>query len=214
MKKSLLIIGAGPGLSCSVAEKFASEGFSIKLISRSAVNLERIKRKLESQRIEVAFSTADAGSTTQLIESIKTLSVGMAGFDVVLYNAAVVKAGDIMAENPEVLTREFTVNVANALGALQATYEGLKQHKGAFLLTGGGLGVNPSAAYGSLSIGKAGVRSLAYQLHDRLKEDGIYVGLLTVAGLINPDSETHSPALLANLYWKLYSERSEVEIHQ
>lgn len=214
MKKSLLIIGAGPGLSSSVAEKYASEGFSIKLISRSAVNLERIKRKLEAQGIEVAFSAADAGIITQLNESIKTLSVGRTGFDVVLYNAAVVKAGDIMEETPEVLTREFTVNVANALGVLQATYNGLKQNKGAFLLTGGGLGVHPSAAYGSLSIGKAGVRSLAYQLHERLKADGIYVGLLTIAGLINPDSETHSPALLADLYWKLYSERSDVEIHQ
>jgi short-subunit dehydrogenase len=214
MEKSLLIIGAGPGLSSSVAERFASEGFSVKLISRSAVNLERIKRKLETEGIDVAFSTADAGSATQLKESIKTLSVGTTGFDVVLYNAAVVRAGDIMEESPENLTREFTINVANALGSLQATYEGLKQKKGTFLLTGGGLGVSPSAAYGSLSIGKAGVRSLAYQLHDRLKADGIYVGLLTVAGLINPGSETHSPALLADLFWKMYSERSEVEIHQ
>ncbi len=214
MKKSLVIVGAGPGLSSSVAEKFASEGFSIKLVSRSAVNLERLKRKLEARGIDIAFSTADAGSITQLNESIKTLSVGTSGFDVVLYNAAVVKARDIMEESPEELTREFTINVANALGTLQATYEGLQKNKGAFLLTGGGLGVNPSADYGSLSIGKAGVRSLAYQLHDRLKKDGIYVGLLTVAGFINPDSETHSPALLADLFWKLYSERTEVEIHQ
>ncbi|UFH57269.1 SDR family oxidoreductase [Spirosoma sp. KNUC1025] len=214
MKKSLLIIGAGPGLSSSVAEKFASEGFNIKLVSRSAVNLERIKRKLEAQGIDVAFSTADAGSATQLRESIQTLSIGSSGFDVVLYNAAVVKARDIMDESPEELTREFTVNVANALSVLQATYEGLKHTKGAFLLTGGGLGINPSADYGSLSIGKAGVRSLAYQLHERLKADGIYVGLLTVAGFINPDSETHAPALLADLFWKLYAERTEVEIHQ
>lgn len=214
MKKTLLIVGAGPGLSSSVAEKFSSEGFTIKLISRSAVNLERLKRKLEGRGIDVAFSAADAGSVTQLRESIQTLSIGSSGFDAVLYNAAVVKARDIMDESPEELTREFTVNVANALGTLQATYEGLKQNKGAFLLTGGGLGVSPSAAYGSLSIGKAGIRSLAYQLHDRLKEDGIYVGLLTVAGFINPDSETHSPALLADLFWKMYAERADVEIHQ
>lgn len=214
MKKSLLIIGAGTGLSSSVAEKFASEGFSIKLISRSAVNLERIKRKLEAKGINVAFSAADAGSATQLRKSIQALSIGSSGFDVVLYNAAVVKARDIMEESPEELTHEFTVNVANALSVLQATFEGLKQNKGAFLLTGGGLGVTPSAAYGSLSIGKAGVRSLAYQLHERLKADGIYVGLLTVAGLINTDSETHSPTLLADIFWKMYSEQAEVEIHQ
>ena len=213
MKKSLLIIGAGPGLSRSVAERFAREGFRISLISRNAANLGKIKEGLEAQGIEVAYAAADAGNAAQLKESIQALSEGTSGFDVVLYNAAVVKALDIMDEDPQVLTHEFSINVSNALTSIQAAYEGLRQKKGAFLLTGGGLGVTPAAAYGSLSIGKAGVRSLAYQLHDRLKDEGIYVGLLTVAGFINPDSPTHSPELLASLYWKMYTERSQVEIH-
>ena len=213
MKKSLLIIGAGPGLSQSVAERFAKEGFTINLISRNATNLEKIKSGLQARGIEVAYATADAGNAGQLKEAIKSLST-QHGFDVVLYNAAVVKALDIIEENPEVLVSDFTINVANALTVMQITHESLKQNKGAFLLTGGGLGVSPAAAYGSLSIGKAGVRSLAYQLHDRLKDEGIFVGLLTVAGFINPDSETHSPEHLANLFWGMYSERTEVETHQ
>jgi short-subunit dehydrogenase len=214
MKKSILIIGAGQGLSLGVAEKFAKENFSISLISRSATNLEKIKKDLESKGIEVTYATADAGNTAQLDEAVKTLSDRVSGFDAVLYNAAVVKAKDIMEESVADLTHEFTINVGNAVQSLQAGYSGLKQKQGAFLLTGGGLGVNPMAAYGSLSIGKAGLRSLAYQLHDRLKDEGIYVGLLTVAGFINPESATHSPAVLAGLFWKLYTERTEVEIHQ
>ncbi len=214
MKKSILIVGAGPGLSRSVAKKFGAEGFSISLISRNATNLEKIKNGLEAEGIEISYAAADAGHATGLKEAIQTLAAGKPGFDAVLYNAAVVKALDIMEEEPEILVSEFTINVANALTSLQATYEGLRQNKGVFLLTGGGLGVNPAAAYGSLSIGKAGVRSLAYQLHDRLKSEGIYVGLLTVAGLINPESETHSPELLANLFWKMYVERADVEIKQ
>ena len=214
MKKSLLIIGAGPGLSRSVAERFAREGFRISLISRNAANLGKIKEGLEAQGIEVAYVAADAGNAAQLKESIQTLSEGTSGFDVVLYNAAVVKELDIMDEDPQVLTHEFSINVSNALTSIQATYEGLRQKKGAFLLTGGGLGVTPAAAYGSLSIGKAGVRSLAYQLNERLKGEGIYVGLLTVAGFINSYSPTHSPELLASLFWKMYTERSQVEIHQ
>jgi len=213
MKKSLLIIGAGPGLSQSVAQRFAKEGFTINLISRNAANLEKIKNELQTQGIEVAYATADAGNAGQLNEAIHSLST-QHGFDAVLYNAAVVKALDIIEEDPEVLVSDFTINVANALTVLQTTHESLKQNKGAFLLTGGGLGVSPAAAYGSLSIGKAGVRSLAYQLHDRLKDEGIYVGLLTVAGLINPESETHSPELLAGLFWGMYRERTQVENHQ
>ena len=214
MKKSVLIIGAGFGLSLGVAEKFSAEGFSINLISRNRENLERVKQHLNAKGIQVDYAIADAGNTEELGRAIRELSEWNSGFDAVLYNAAVLKEEDILEETSETLTKEFTINVANALHALQSTYERLKQKQGAFLLTGGGLGINPSHAYGSLSLGKAGLRNLAYQLNERLKEDGIYVGLLTVAGFINPDSETHSPKVLADLFWKMYTERTAVEYKQ
>lgn len=214
MSKSIVIIGAGPGLSNAVAEKFAAEGFTINLISRNQNNLEKIKQQLNAKGIEVAYAVADAGNAQQLSEAIAALSKSQSGFDAVLYNAAVLKAKDILEETSETLTQEFTINVANALHVLQLTYEGLRQKQGTFLLTGGGLAIHPSPDYGSLSIGKAGIRSLAYQLHDRLKEEEIYVGLLTVAGFIKPDSITHSPSILAELFWNLYKERTAVEFQQ
>jgi len=214
MKKSILIIGAGTGLSTGIAEKFGAEGFVISLISRNAANLENIKNELSAKGIEVNYAVADAGNAEQLTAAINGLTVQSEGFDAVLYNAAVLKAKDIMEESSAILVEDFTINVANAFHSLKVTYPALRKKKGAFLLTGGGLGVSPSADYGSLSIGKAGVRSLAFQLNERLGDEGIYVGLLTVAGFINPQSETHSPAVLAKLFWKLYTERSTVEIHQ
>ncbi|GAA4154263.1 hypothetical protein GCM10022217_11080 [Chryseobacterium ginsenosidimutans] len=214
MEKSILIIGAGPGLSRGVAEKFAKEGFAINLVSRNQDNLEKIKQELNAKDINVKYAVADAGKADQLTKAVAALSDGNSGFDAVLYNAAVLKAKNIVEETSETLTQEFTINVANALHTLQLTHAGLKQKKGAFLLTGGGLAINPSAEYGSLSIGKAGIRSLAYQLHDQLKDDGIYVGLLTVAGFILPDSETHSPEILADLFWNLYNEGTAVEFEQ
>ncbi|TRW27561.1 SDR family NAD(P)-dependent oxidoreductase [Flavobacterium zepuense] len=214
MSKSILIIGTGSGLSQGVAEKFAAQGFTVSLISRNAQNLENIKQQLNAKGIEVTYAAADAGNAQQLSTAITNLSEFNSGFDVVLYNAAVLKAKDIFEETSASLTEEFTINVANALHSLQMAYPGLKQKQGAFLLTGGGLSVNPSADYGSLSIGKAGLRSLAYQLHERLKQDNIYVGLLTVAGFIKPESPTHSPAVLADLFWNLYNERTAVEFQQ
>jgi short-subunit dehydrogenase len=214
MKKSILIIGAGPGLSLGVAEKFAAEGFAINLISRNQNNLEKMKQELHAKGIDAAYAVADAGNANQLDEAINSLSQNQSGFDVVLYNAAVLKSKDILEETSESLVHDFTINVANALHVLQLTHAGLKQKKGALLLTGGGLAIHPSADYGSLSIGKAGIRSLAYQLNEKLATDGIYVGLLTVAGFIKPDSETHSPSVLADLFWKLYKERTVIEFQQ
>lgn len=214
MKKSILIIGAGQGLSQKVAEKFAAEGFSINLISRSKENLEKIKQELKIKNIDIDYANADAGNADQLTQAIKSLPDFKKGFDAVLYNAAVLKATDILEETSESLSQDFAVNVANALHTLQINFDGLKQKKGAFLLTGGGFALHPSADFGSLSIGKAGLRNLAFQLHERLKEYDIYVGLLTVAGFIKSDSDTHSPALLADLYWNLYNNRNAIEIQQ
>lgn len=80
------------------------------------------------------------------------------------------------------------------------------------LLTGGTLALTPYAPYGSLSLGKAGIRNLAQQLHARLKADGIYVGTLTIAGGVDRDSPTHSPALLADLFWQMAQDRTTVEV--
>ncbi|RZJ72553.1 SDR family NAD(P)-dependent oxidoreductase [Flavobacterium sp.] len=211
--KTIAIIGAGTGLSQAVAETFSKHGFALRLISRNAQNLEKLASQLKADGIDVDFASADAGNSQQLSQALKKLEPST-GFDVVLYNAAALKAKDILEETSETLTRDFEVNTAGALNAIQTTYNGLKATKGAFLLTGGGLALTPSPDYGTLSIGKAGLRSLAFQLHDRLKPDGIYVGLLTVAGFIDAESETHSPELLAKLFWQLYEQRAQVEFHK
>ncbi|MFG4003278.1 SDR family NAD(P)-dependent oxidoreductase [Flavobacterium aquidurense] len=212
-KKSILIVSAGSGLSLSVAEQFGNEGFAVGLISRNPEKLKNLKEYLDAKGIESYTAAGDAGNAEDLTNAIQTLGEYLGGFDVVHYNAAVVKAQDILAESSESLTKEFTVNVANALHTLQITYSDLKQKQGALLLTGGGLALTPSADYGSLSIGKAALRSLAYQLHSRLKIENIHVGLLTVDGLIDPASKTHSPEELAKLFYALYLDRSIVEIH-
>lgn len=213
IKKSILIVSAGSGLSLSVAEQFGNEGFAVGLISRNPEKLKSLKEYLDVKGIESYTAAGDAGNAEDLTNAIQTLSEHLGGFDVVHYNAAVVKTQDILEESSESLTKEFTVNVANALHVLQISYPNLKQKQGALLLTGGGLALKPSPDYGSLSIGKAGLRSLAYQLHSRLKVDNIHVGLLTVDGLIDPASKTHSPEELAKLFYTLYLDRSIVEIH-
>lgn len=212
MKKSILIIGAGPGLSQGIAEKFGSAGFSVSLISRNVTNLENLKKDISQSGTEVNYAVADAGNAEELKQAISTLTESTGGFDVVLYNVVVVTQKDILEENAVDLAREFTLNVAHALVSLQATYSSLKERKGVFLLTGGGFAYHPNAQYGSLSLGKASLRNLAYQLNERLKTEGIFAGLVSVAGQISKESTTHSPAILAEDFFKLYQERNVAEI--
>jgi short-subunit dehydrogenase len=212
--KSILIIGAGTGLSLGVARKFGKQGFKVGLISRSINNLEKIAETLKAESIQCYYADTDVRNTESLKQAILKLRNDMGSFDILFYNVADVKAKDILEETGASLIDDFSRNVAAALDTYLLVQNDLKEKQGAFLISGGGFALFPSADYGSLSISKAGIRSLALQLHERLKTDNVYVGLLTIANIISESSPTHSPNILAERFWNLYQERAIAEEQQ
>jgi NADP-dependent 3-hydroxy acid dehydrogenase YdfG len=63
------------------------------------------------------------------------------------------------------------VNIGGALVAAQAVAPKMeKQNSGAILLTGDGFALAPSLDFLSISIGKAGIRALAYGLFEPFRE--------------------------------------------
>ncbi len=214
MAKVLLIIGAGPGLSMAAAKKFGREGFTVGMISRSEQKLKSYVKQLSAAGVKSDYAAADAGDTTSLKSAIKTIREKLGLVDVLLYNAVDARLKHIMDESAEDLTNGFQISVAGALTAVQQLHADLKQNKGAVLFTGGGTALYPVPEMGTISLGKAGLRSLAHQLHKALKEDGIYAGTLTITGMIDPASDKHSPDILAEKFYGLYKKRAEAEMKQ
>jgi short-subunit dehydrogenase len=212
MKKNLIIVGMGPGLSIGIAEKFGQNGFSIGMISRNEEKLKGIQKDLSLKGITSDFATADAYDASQVETAVKQLNERMGGTDVLIYNAAALKMKALLSETATELNDDFKISVSNAYVATQAILPALKDRKGAILLTGGGFAVQPSAQFGSLSLGKAALRSLAYMLNDSLNPEGVFVGTVTINGYIQHSSTTHSPAILAEKYWELFTNRSTIEI--
>ncbi|PTT01860.1 short-chain dehydrogenase [Pedobacter sp. HMWF019] len=212
MSKSILIIGAGEGLSTAVAEKFGEQGYGIGLISRNLENVKALSKKISRLGYNTKFATADAGNAVSLVQAIKAIKEQLGSIDVLLYNAAAVKAQDIMTETSESLSHDLLVNAGGALDAVKFLREDLKQANGSVLITGGGLANHPHPLYGSISVGKAAIRNLALQLHERLKDEGIYVGTLTINNMITPDSATHTPQMVAEQFWKLFTEKNTAEL--
>ncbi|ASA21609.1 SDR family NAD(P)-dependent oxidoreductase [Paenibacillus donghaensis] len=50
--KTIVIIGAGPGLGLSLAKKFGGNGFNVAAISRNSTKLEIIVSELQKLKIE------------------------------------------------------------------------------------------------------------------------------------------------------------------
>lgn len=211
MRKSILIIGAGEGLSLATAEKFGQEGFTIGLINRDADKAKAMSDQLDKKGISVYTAQADATDEKALGAAIIALKAKLGTIDILLYNAAALKQKDILEVEAQEFLEDFQVNVAAALKSVQLSLPYLKESKGAILLTGGGLATHPSPKNGTLAIGKAGIRNLALQLNERLKADDIYVGTLTITAKVSPDSKIHNPIALARAYWEMIQERSQAE---
>lgn len=212
MGKSIIIIGAGPGLSRAVAEKFGKNGYFVGLISRNEQKLQKMATELNSKKIQTFYYKADAYDRAQLEKALNKLSLKFGGVSVLFYNVAPARKKDLFQETVPDLIDDFRLTVGHGLFATQLLYNDLKASSGSVLFTGSGFASFPQHEFGSLSLSKAGIKSLTKQLYKALKPDGIYVGTLTIRGYIEAGSKTHSPEILAEKFWEMHQERSRAEV--
>lgn len=210
-KPLVVIVGAGPGVSAGVARKFGNEGYRVVLAARKIESLERYTKELSELGIEAYGIQADAADTLSLTSAFAQIKQQYGTPDVLVYNAAVISQVKPTALSEAQLIDEFKVNVVGALTSVQQVIDDLIERKqGSILFTGGGFAVAPAASYSSLSIGKAGIRSLAYTLSEELQPHGIFVGTVTIAGYVAKDS-FYDPDAIAEQFWILHNNKSDIE---
>lgn len=81
-----------------------------------------------------------------------------------------------------------------------------KRGKGTLLFTGGGAGLDASPVWASLSVGKAALRSLVFNLHAELAPVGIHAATVTVAGAVGGGSPNLEPQVIAEHFWHLHQQ--------
>jgi short-subunit dehydrogenase len=211
-KKLIVVVGAGPGVGNHVAKRFGANNFRVVLVSRNQDALDQYVKELSSEGIETYAVAADAASPASLTEAFDQIKKNYGTTDVLVYNAAVLKGGKPTSLTAESLVAHYQVDVAGALHcALQVIPEQVEQKAGTILFTGGTFALYPMADYAALSIGKAALRNLAFTLAEELKPQGVFVGTVTIGGIVAPG--THfAPELIAEKYWELYEKREQHEI--
>lgn len=212
MNKGIIIIGMGKGLSLGIAKKFGAEGYEVGMISRNEDSLKSYQAALSTLDITSFYATADVSNEAELINALQKLKDTMSTITILQYNAVDYRMVHVLEETAETLTNGFKISVANALTAVKFLLPTLEENKGAVLFTGGGTANYPYAGMSSISLGKAGIRNLTFQLNDALKEKGIFVGTVTICNMISEDSPTHSSTLLATKFWELHELQKEVEL--
>ena len=207
MNKTAVVIGAGSGLGFGLAKKFKNEGFKVVLVARNEHSLKEMTEQLGE---DVFYKTADASDATNLKKTIEEIKNEFGTPEVVLYNVGITSP-DSDNLTTETLVEHFKADVAGAYTTATCfSDDKFSEKKGAIIFTGGGLAMYPANGFIPLSIDKAALRTLAYILHDKYKNQGIFIGIVEVCGTIN-GSPYFSADNIAESYWRMYLNRDKCE---
>lgn len=226
MTKTIVVVGFGPGVSTAVAEKFGGEGYAVALVARTEAKLAAGVEALRAKGVTAAAIPADAGDPASIRGAIRKAREALGPIGVVHWNAYSGGAvRDLLAVDPAALPGVFDVALVGLLSAVQEALPDLKAAgDGAVLVTNGAFGeINPMIDAFALMLREMGVplgnaakAKLVGLLSARLKDEGVYVGEVTIAGVVrgtgpeSPGMPTLDPADIAGMFWTLFKGRDEV----
>jgi len=196
-------IGTGPGMGMSTASRFARGGFDLVLASTNTAKLEPLATELRrstGRNVEtVSLDATDATAVQHLADRLADR------VEVIHYNAALLGKTGIAETSVQDFDRHLEVDITGAFSAIRSFAPGMQaRRKGTILLTGGGYSLAPSADYLALSIGKAGIRSMAQALFKPLAANGVHIATLTVTRGVTAGSS--DATAVAEGFWQLHSE--------
>lgn len=206
--KTIVIVGAGPGLGLTIAKTFGSNGFRVALIARRKESLDQMVAILRSFAIESKGFVADVMDEQSIIKAFSLVKTEYGSVDVLEYSPINMEFIPPSQITTAIAKRTFEFQVLGAIASVQQVLPDMINKKdGAILLTGGRSSIIPMPMIGSLSLMAASLRNYAYILNEELAEKGIYSGTVTICCQITPEITDR----IAALYWDMYQKRNRVE---
>jgi NAD(P)-dependent dehydrogenase (short-subunit alcohol dehydrogenase family) len=206
--KIALIVGAGAGLSASLARLFAREGIGVALAARSIEKLGALCAETDARAFACDATNADE---VERLFGLVEREIGVP--DIVVYNAS----GRARGALPDLVPAEVAQAIAvSAFGGFlvgqQAVQRMLPRQHGAILFTGASASVKGYPQSAPFAMGKFALRGLAQSMARELAPQGIHVAHFVIDGGIRsatraepaerPDSML-DPDAIALSYWNV-----------
>ncbi len=173
--QSALIVGAGSGLSASLARAFARAGMRIALAARDAGKLAALAKEVSG--------TAHACDASKRAEVEKLFDALDPAPDVVVYNASYRTRGPLIDLDPAEVEKSLTVSAfAGFLVGQAAARRMLPRGHGAILFTGASASLKGYAQSAPFAMGKFALRGLAQSMARELSPQGIHVAHFAIDG--------------------------------
>jgi len=212
--KTALIVGAGEGLSASLARLFARERMRVALAARRTDKLAELCGDIGAR----AYA-CDASEPNEVKRLFSEVEKDIGAPDVVVYNASARARGPFVELVAEDVERTLAVSAFGGfLVSQQAVQRMLPKKHGAVLLTGASASIKGYAQSAPFAMGKFALRGLAQSMARELAPHGIHVAHFVIDGAIRnpgrvepadkPDSMLDPEAIAASYLHVLRQPRS------
>lgn len=190
--RTALIVGAGSGLSASLARLFAREGsLRVGLAARDAEKLTGLCRELPGG-FALPCDAAEPDEVATLFA--RAAEAFGAPPDVVVYNPSARLRGPLVDLDPAAVARALAVTAFGGFLVAQAAAKGmLPRGKGAILFTGASASVKGYPGSAPFAMGKFGLRGLAQSVARELQPKGIHVAHFVIDGAIRNPGRAEPP---------------------
>jgi short-subunit dehydrogenase len=223
------VFGAGPGLGRAVAHRYAREGYDVVLVARRRQPLDVFAQDLVDGGASTRVITADLSDTEAVPALADQIRATVGDLDA-LYYAPTPKDGFVPAATltPQ-RARGFMPLAVYSLVALVQQFlpHMLDRGNGAILTAQGASSLRGLPNLSGPGPAQAAQRNYLQSLHAEMADQGIYVGMLYIAAIIE-NSAFHSeaadtggagrnwgptvnPAHLADLLWNMHRTKAPAE---
>jgi NAD(P)-dependent dehydrogenase (short-subunit alcohol dehydrogenase family) len=187
--KTALIVGAGEGLSASLARLFAKQGIRIALAARKIEKLGALCGETGARAF--ACNAAEPEEVERLFGLVER---EIAAPDLVVYNASGRARGAFVELVPADVQNAIAVSAFGGfLVAQQAAKRMLPNKHGAILFTGASASVKGYAQSAPFAMGKFALRGLAQSMARELSPQGIHIAHFVIDGGIRSAVRTEAP---------------------
>ncbi len=195
----ILVVGAGPGVSGSVARRFADAGHDVALLGQDQQVLDDLVADLEPRGVAVGHAVANVTDEQATREVVRRFGAHTGRIDVLHFNPSAYREKDPL----ELTVPELLEDVALGVGALLTVVQAARPHMSAgarISVTGSMAADEPWAGAASLGVQKAGVRNLVLSLDQALAPAGIRAVSVTVRGTLAREG-AFTPDRVAEAVW-------------
>jgi NAD(P)-dependent dehydrogenase (short-subunit alcohol dehydrogenase family) len=188
--QSALIVGAGDGLSASLARLFAAEGLKVGLAARNVTKLGGLAAGTGAKTV-----ACDASEPAQVAALFAAMDRALGGSpDIVVYNASARSRGPLVELDPLAVEKALRVSAFGGfIVAQEAARRMLPRGMGAILFTGASASVKGYKLSAPFAMGKFALRGLAQSIARELAPKGIHVAHFVIDGAIRNPGRTEPP---------------------